>query len=50
MKPMMSNETQAPLDTDDDGGVPDIEDGCPATSSGVVVDADGCEVEETARG
>ena len=40
------NETQVPLDTDGDG-VPDIEDDCPATSSGVVVDADGCEVEET---
>ena len=40
------NETQTPLDTDADG-VPDIEDDCPATSSGVVVDADGCEVEET---
>lgn len=40
------NETQTPLDTDGDG-VPDIEDDCPATSSGVVVDADGCEVEET---
>ena len=40
------NETQKPLDTDGDG-VPDIEDDCPATSSNVVVDADGCEVEET---
>jgi hypothetical protein len=40
------NETQTPLDTDGDG-VPDIEDDCPATSSNVVVDADGCEVEET---
>ena len=40
------NETQTPLDSDGDG-VPDIEDDCPATSSGVVVDADGCEIEET---
>ena len=40
------NETQTPLDTDGDG-VPDIEDDCPATSSNVIVDADGCEVEET---
>ncbi|MBQ70903.1 MAG: hypothetical protein CMA65_05380 [Euryarchaeota archaeon] len=40
------NETQTPLDTDGDG-VPDIEDDCPATASSVVVDADGCEVEET---
>ena len=40
------NETQTPLDTDGDG-VPDIEDDCPATSSNVIVDTDGCEVEET---
>ncbi len=40
------NETQTPLDTDGDG-VPNIEDDCPATSSNVIVDADGCEVEET---
>ena len=39
------NETQVPLDTDGDG-VADIEDDCPGTSPDVVVDADGCEVEE----
>ena len=39
------NETQVPLDTDGDG-VADIEDDCPGTSPDVVVDVDGCEVEE----
>ena len=40
------NETQTPLDSDNDS-VPDIVDDCPETSPGVVVDADGCEIEET---
>ena len=40
------NETQTPLDSDNDS-VPDLVDDCPETSPGVVVDADGCEIEET---
>jgi len=40
------NETQTPLDSDNDS-VPDIVDDCPDTSPSVVVDADGCEIEET---
>ena len=40
------NETQTPLDSDNDS-VPDIVDDCPETSPGAVVDADGCEIEET---
>ena len=41
-----TNETQLPVDTDGDG-VSDIEDNCPATSPGTIVDAQGCELDES---
>ena len=41
-----TNETELPVDTDGDG-VPDLEDNCPATSPGTIVDAQGCELDES---
>ena len=41
-----TNETELPVDTDGDG-VSDIEDNCPATSLGTIVDAQGCELDES---
>ena len=41
-----TNETELPVDTDGDG-VSDSEDNCPATSPGTIVDAQGCELDES---
>jgi DNA-directed RNA polymerase subunit F len=41
-----TNETELPVDTDGDG-VSDVEDNCPATSPGTIVDAQGCELDES---
>ena len=41
-----TNETELPVDSDGDG-VSDIEDNCPATSPSIIVDAQGCELEES---
>jgi len=41
-----TNQSEEPVDTDGDG-VPDLEDNCPATSPGTIVDAQGCELDES---
>ena len=42
-----TNQTNSTLDSDNDG-VPDMEDNCPFTIPGRIVDANGCEIEESA--
>ena len=41
-----TNQTNSTLDSDNDG-VPDLEDNCPYTIPGRIVDANGCEIEES---
>ena len=41
-----TNETELPVDSDEDG-VSDLDDNCPATSPGTIVDAQGCELDES---
>ena len=41
-----TNQTNSTLDSDSDG-VPDLEDNCPYTIPGRIVDANGCEIEDS---